>query len=225
VAEPLVVTLDGPAGVGKSTVARLLAKRLGLAFLDTGAMFRAVAWRLGPDSWTWPEERIAERLAGLRFGLAGAGEATRLLLDGAALGPEIRTEDVGMWASNVAVLPVVRRFLKQAQQDLAKSASLVAEGRDMGSVVFPGAQHKFFLDAEPAERARRRALQLRDMGQEADEAAILARIEARDLQDRTRAEAPLRPAADALVIDTTRLDLEEVFDAILAAIVQAAPTP
>lgn len=219
------MTLDGPAGVGKSTVAKLLAKRLGLAFLDTGAMFRAVAWRLGKDSWTWPEERIAERLRGLRFGLAGAGEATRLLLDGAALGPEIRTEDVGMWASNVAVLPVVRRFLKQAQQDLAKSASLVAEGRDMGSVVFPGARHKFFLDAEPAERARRRALQLRDLGQEADEAAILAQIEARDHQDRTRAEAPLRPAPDAHVIDTTRLDLEEVFDAILAAIVQAAPTP
>lgn len=223
-AEPLIVTLDGPAGVGKSTVARLLAKRLGLAFLDTGAMFRAVAWRLGPDSWNWPEERIAEQLKDLRFGLAGAGEATRLLLNGTALGPEIRTEDVGMWASNVAVLPVVRRFLKQAQQDLAKSTSLVAEGRDMGSVVFPAAQHKFFLDAEPGERARRRVLQLRDMGQEADEAAILAQIQARDLQDRTRSEAPLRPAADAQVIDTTRLDLEEVFDAILAAIVQAAPT-
>lgn len=224
-AEPLVVTLDGPAGVGKSTVAKLLAKRLGLAFLDTGAMFRAVAWRLGPDSWKWPEERIAEKLEGLRFGLAGAGEATRLLLDGRALGPEIRTEEVGMWASNVAVLPVVRRFLKQAQRDLATSASLVAEGRDMGSVVFPNAQHKFFLDAEPAERAKRRALQLRDQGQEADEAAILAQIQARDHQDRTRAEAPLRPAPDAQIIDTTRLDLEEVFDAILAAIVQAAPTP
>ena len=220
-AEPLIVTLDGPAGVGKSTVAKLLAKRLGLAFLDTGAMFRAVAWRLGQDSWTWPEERIAEQLRGLRFGLAGAGEATRLLLNGAALGPEIRTEDVGMWASNVAVLPVVRRFLKQAQQDLATRASLVAEGRDMGSVVFPGAQHKFFLDAEPGERARRRALQLRDLGQEADEAAILAQIQARDLQDRTRAEAPLRPAPDAHVIDTTRLDLEEVFDRILEAIVGA----
>lgn len=224
-AEPLVVTLDGPAGVGKSTVAKLLAKRLGLAFLDTGAMFRAVAWRLGPDSWKWPEERVAEKLEGLRFGLAGAGEATRLLLDGRALGPEIRTEEVGMWASNVAVLPVVRRFLKQAQRDLATSASLVAEGRDMGSVVFPNAQHKFFLDADPAERAKRRALQLRDQGQEADEAAILAQIQARDHQDRTRAEAPLRPAPDAQIIDTTRLDLEEVFDAILAAIVQAAPTP
>ncbi len=221
-AEPLVVTLDGPAGVGKSTLARMLAKRLGLAFLDTGAMFRAVAWRLGPDSWTWPEARIAEKLGGLRFGLAGAGEATRLLLDGRALGPEIRTEEAGMWASNVATLPVVRRFLKQAQQDLARSASLVAEGRDMGSVVFPGARHKFFLDADPAERARRRALQLRDMGQEADEAAILAQIQARDLQDRTRAEAPLKPADDAVILDTTHLDLEEVFDAILAEIVGKA---
>ncbi len=221
-AEPLVVTLDGPAGVGKSTLARMLAKRLGLAFLDTGAMFRAVAWRLGPDSWTWPEERIAQRLQGLRFGLDGAGEATQLLLDGRALGPEIRTEEAGMWASNVATLPVVRRFLKQAQQDLAKSASLVAEGRDMGSVVFPGARHKFFLDADPAERARRRALQLRDMGREADEAAILAQIQARDLQDRTRAEAPLKPADDAVVLDTTHLDLEEVFDAILAEIVGRA---
>jgi cytidylate kinase len=211
-----VVTLDGPAGVGKSTLARLVAERLGVAYLDTGAMFRATALALGDGAWDWPEERLRERLAGLSFTLRGAGGGSSLELNGRRIGPEIRTEQVGMWGSNLARLPVVREFLKQAQQAVGRASDLVAEGRDMGTVVFPDAGHKFFLDADPDERARRRWLQLRDQGQDADLAELARQIRLRDDQDRNRAVAPLRPAEDAVIIDTTHLSVDGVFEAIIA---------
>lgn len=215
-AEPVIVTLDGPAGVGKSTLAKMLAERLGMAYLDTGAMFRAAAFLLGDGSWTWPEERLAARLGAMSFSLRGAGHDSRLWVgQSPLLDKDIRTETVGMWASNLATLPVVRASLKKAQQDLARSTSLVAEGRDMGTVVFPKARHKFFLDADPDERARRRFLQLQALGKPADLGELARQIEARDRQDRTRTEAPLRPARDAVIIDTTRLTLEQVFERLL----------
>ena len=212
------VTLDGPAGVGKTTLARRTARSLGVAYLDTGAMFRATAWRLGVDSWEWSEDRLAEALESLGFTLEGEGEDSRLLLNGAPLTEAIRTETVGMWASNLATLPVVRTFQKKAQQAIGAEVSLVAEGRDMGTVVFPGARYKFFLDATPRERGRRRFEQLRSMGQEADLETIVQAIEERDRQDRGRKTAPLRPADDAVVIDTTELSIEKVFDRIMAGI-------
>lgn len=215
-AEPVIVTLDGPAGVGKITLAKMLAERLGMAYLDTGAMFRAAAFLLGDGSWTWPEERLAARLGAMSFSLRGAGHDSRLWVgQSPLLDKDIRTETVGMWASNLATLPVVRASLKKAQQDLARSTSLVAEGRDMGTVVFPKARHKFFLDADPDERARRRFLQLQALGKPADLGELARQIEARDRQDRTRTEAPLRPARDAVIIDTTRLTLEQVFERLL----------
>lgn len=214
----LVVTLDGPAGVGKTTLAKRLAEALGVAYLDTGAMFRAVAWKLGEGAWDWPEERLGKVLSAMRFSLVGQGGDSRIALDGEPVGEEIRSEKVARWASNVARLPVVRQALKQAQQDIGRGTSLVVEGRDMGTVVFPDAPCKFFLDAAPEVRADRRMLQLRQSGQPADFDEILGQIKARDDQDRNRAVAPLKPAADAVIVDTSSLDVEGVFHKILAHI-------
>lgn len=215
---PRIVTLDGPAGVGKTTLARRVAEALGLAYLDTGAMFRATALALGPGARELPGAGLRARLEGLAFGLEGRGAASALRLNGRPVGEEIRTEQVGMLASDVATLPEVREFLKAAQRAVGQATALVAEGRDMGTVVFPEAAHKFFLDAAPEIRARRRCEQLRALGAPADLDAVTAQIRARDHQDRTRAVAPLRPAADALVIDTGPLDIDGVFAAIMAAL-------
>ncbi len=218
-AEPSrVVTLDGPAGVGKTTLAKALAQDLNAVYLDTGAMFRAVAWRLGPGSWDLPETELTSRLQGLRFGLCGRGAASSLTLDGEALPQDIRTETVGMWASNLATLSVVREFLKIAQRELVGETLLVAEGRDMGTVIFPTAAYKFFLDADPEERARRRQLQLQEMGVPADYDELVASIRRRDAQDRGRAIAPLAPAPDAVLVDTTHLTPSQVLATLLETI-------
>lgn len=214
----IIVTLDGPAGVGKSSMAKALSEALGIPYLDTGAMFRGVAWKLGPGAWDWDAARLRAALAGLRFELRGSGADSGLSLDGVPLGDEIRTEQVGMWASNVARLPVVREFLKAAQRAVGERSSLVAEGRDMGSVVFPHATVKFFLDADVRERARRRCEQLREMGEPADLEALAASIAARDEQDRNRAVAPLRPAEDAVLVDTTHINRAQVAALLLATV-------
>jgi len=217
-AEPLIVTIDGPAGVGKSTMAKRLARELSIPYLDTGAMFRAVALRLGDRAWERDDAELATALAGMTFSLSGVGEDSVLSLGGAPIGDEVRTEQVAMWASNIAVLPVVRASLKAAQQALGRRFSLVAEGRDMGSVVFPAARRKFFLDATADERARRRLRQLADMGETADFDELREQIARRDHQDRNRAEAPLKPAPDAVIIDTTSLGRDEVFAALVRGV-------
>ena len=212
-----IITLDGPAGAGKTSVSRRVAGELGLAYLDTGAMFRGLALRLGPGGHQLPEAVVDAALAAIVFSLAGCGGDTRLLLDGEPLPDAARTEEVGAMASKLAVLPVVRRRLKLAQQVLGRETDLLAEGRDMGTAVFPQAARKFFLDASPEVRAMRRARQLDALGRPGDYEAILAAIRSRDQEDRNRAEAPLRAAPDALVIDTS--DMTE--DAVVARIVAA----
>ena len=213
-ARPLIVTLDGPAGSGKTTVAKKVADRLDIAYLDSGAMFRAFALRLGAQSWTWSEDELRNGLTGLEFDLQGRGGKSVLLFDGMPLGAEIRQEEVGMWASNLARLDVVREILKQAQQRLGVGTSLVAEGRDMGSIVFPQARYKFFLEAAPEERARRRWLQLKEMGVDEDLDVLTDNLRKRDDQDRNRTIAPLRPAEDAVILDTTGQSPDEVVERI-----------
>lgn len=212
--EPMIVTLDGPSGVGKTTLAQRVAGRLGIAYLDTGAMFRGVAWTLGEGAWQWEETRIRKALDELCFSMRGVGAETALLLNGTPLAEAIRTETVGMWASHMARLNVVRAALKEAQQALGGTHALLAEGRDMGSVVFPRARYKFFLDASPEVRARRRWEQLRAMGREEDLAVLTEQMRMRDEQDRSRSIAPLKPAPDAEIIDTGGLTLEDVFERI-----------
>ncbi len=206
-----IITLDGPAGVGKSTLARRLAGALDLAYLDTGAMFRNVAAHLGRDALGLPEDELVRRLEGLSFSLDQQGGQWVLLCNGKELGNSGRTEETGLLASKFAALPAVRVFLKKVQRALGENFSLVAEGRDMGTEVFPKASRKFFLDATPEVRARRRLEQLAAQGRREDPALLAAQIRERDAQDRNRAIAPLRPAPDALIVDTSDLDIEGVF--------------
>lgn len=217
-ANPLVITLDGPAGVGKTTLARLCARALGIPFLDTGAMFRATALKLGEGAWDLPGPELEERLKAITFALQASGQGSLLLCQGQPVGDEVRTEQAGLWASKIAARPEVREYQKAAQRAVGAATPLVAEGRDMGSVVFPDARRKFFLDADPRIRAERRADQLRAMGQDADIDAIEDAIRERDHQDRTRPVAPLVPAEDAVIVDTSHLTLEEVFARIMSEI-------
>ena len=217
-----VVTLDGPAGVGKTTLAKGLAEELQLAYLDTGAMFRCLALKLGEGGHALPEEEIRRRCAAWQFSLTGSGKATQICCNGVPIGNEVRTETVGMLASRLATVGVVRTLLAQAQRDLAHNPDgaspqtpIVVEGRDMGTVVFPTAACKFFLDARPEVRAQRRLLDLRQRGQEADLATLTRQIEERDNQDRNRAIAPLRPAEDAILVDTSDLDIDGVMRQLL----------
>jgi cytidylate kinase len=210
-----IVTLDGPAGVGKTTIARELADRLGIAYLDTGAMFRSVALFFGDGGWERPVDQLVPELNRLDFDLEGTGKYSELLLNGLPLAPEIRKEEVGLWASHLARIPVVRDFLRRNQQAIGRSTSLVAEGRDMGSVVFPGARHKFFMDASIDVRAKRRHAQLKAMGMDEDLERIRGQIRIRDDQDRNRVVAPLKPALDAVIIDTSALDADRVLEKIV----------
>lgn len=210
---PFIVAIDGPAGVGKSTLARRLARALGIAYLDTGAMFRLAPLLLGPDFAALPEEERKAPLAALAFSLTpGQNENDWLVsCNGVPADGRVRTETVAAQAARLGGLADVRACLKEAQQALGASQSLVAEGRDMGTAVFPGAAVKFFLDAAPEIRAGRRVRQLELAGQAAEYDEILAQIIARDAMDRSRPVAPLAAAPDAVVVDTGPLDLEGVF--------------
>lgn len=214
--KPTIITIDGPAGVGKSTLAKLLAEKLGLPYLDTGAMFRFLALKLGSEALNLPESKLRELASQWRFTLAGAGANTKLLANGEDVGEEIRSEETGRLASLLGAREEIRALLRDAQRKIGQNQSLVAEGRDLGTVVFPDARVKFFLDASPRVRAERRWKDLQNRANPPDLASLERMIASRDAQDRNRAIAPLRAAADATEIDTTNLTLAEALDLLAA---------
>ncbi len=217
-----VITIDGPAGVGKSTISRRLAARLGYTYLDTGAMYRAAALYLDDKNIDCSDEpAVMQALAGVTVELLPGADETEdveVLLNSERVGALIRTPEMSMRASTVSAVPAVRRLLTELQRELGRRGKIVAEGRDTGTVVFPGARHKFFLDASPAVRARRRALQMRERGEAVDEEALLEMTIKRDRQDMERAVAPLKKAADARVVDTSDRSVDQVLEVILAVV-------
>ena len=218
---PLVITIDGPAAAGKSTTARAVAARLGCLYLDSGAMYRAFAlkWtRRGEMPLLSDGDGIGTLAKGTHIAFTGPPDAPVVVLDGQPVGNEIRTPAISEAASRVAAVPAVRRRMSELQRALAASQSLVAEGRDMGTVLFPDAAVKIFLEASLEERARRRHREWSQRGEAPSLDSVRADIESRDRRDRERDLAPLRPATDALVIDTTGMSVEEQIDAVLQAV-------
>ncbi len=217
-----IVTIDGPSGVGKSTVSRKVAIAMGYTYLDTGAMYRAVGVfldRLGVDVDN--PEALSRSLDGLRLALhppVGELDDVCVLLNEENISDIIRTPEAAMVASRISAIPAVRAKLTEMQRLLGAMGNVVAEGRDVGTVVFPAARHKFFLDAEPGERARRRVVQLRERGVEVNKEDILAMTLERDQNDTEREISPLRQADDALRIDSTNITIEEVTALILQKI-------
>jgi cytidylate kinase len=215
-----VITVDGPSGSGKGTVSQRLAAELGWHFLDSGALYRLLACAARRDGIGLDDEAALVALADridAEFTVSPGGEE-RVLLDGEDITRTLRAEDTGNAASQVAALPAVRTALLAWQRRYRRPPGLIADGRDMGTVVFPDAALKIFLEARPEERAQRRYKQLKKKGIDASLEAVIAEVRARDERDRTRATAPLVPAKDACIIDSSDLDIAATVALILEQI-------
>ncbi|MFH0789324.1 MAG: (d)CMP kinase [Pseudomonadota bacterium] len=220
----IIITIDGPAGAGKSTITRLLAQQLGLDCLDTGAMYRVVAWVLREEKKEeWSGEGLALFLKDLDFTIEGTGPAQKVRVDGLDVSQEIRTPEISQLASAISMKPEVRSFLAEKQKAYGSRGGLIAEGRDMGTVIFPQADYKFFLEASLEVRAHRRFQELTQKGQSVSFEEVKQDMEARDRQDQERALAPLRPAQDAHVVNTTQMSIEEVVKLICSKLIQFYP--
>ena len=213
----MIITIDGPSGVGKSTVSKSVARKLGLMYLDTGAMYRAVALQVQRNSVDINEDKELESMLNnteISF-RRNKNDDLVLMLNDEDVTDKIRTPVISRLSSDVATKGAVRRKLVQVQREIGKTGDIVAEGRDMGTYVFPGAGFKFYLDATLDERARRRWEQLKQSGNDADLEDVKNEIIKRDAQDKERSESPLHPARNAVIIDTTNLSANEVTDRII----------
>lgn len=215
----IVITVDGPSGAGKGTLCHALAEKLNFDFLDSGALYRILALAAVKQNLSLNDEaKLAELGRNLDVKFVPENGEIQVILNNENVGNQIRTAEAGQNASKVAVYPKVRAALLQRQRDFSSERGLIADGRDMGTIVFPDAKIKFFLDASAEERAKRRVKQLQEKGFNANFDEILAEIKERDDRDRNRPVAPLIPADDALILDSTHLSIDEVIQQALAYI-------
>ncbi|QPL47971.1 (d)CMP kinase [Halomonas sp. A40-4] len=216
-----VLTIDGPGGAGKGTISGLMAERLNWHLLDSGALYRLTAQAAVKHQVALDDEAALAKLAqALDVAFPVENGQPRTLLEGEDVSRTIRTEQAGERASQVAALPAVRQALLERQRDFCQAPGLVADGRDMGTIVFPDASLKIFLTASASERARRRHQQLQEAGVDASLSSLLKEIQARDARDMHRDVAPLKPADDAITLDTTRLSIPEVVDQLTELLAQ-----
>jgi CMP/dCMP kinase len=216
-----VLTIDGPSGSGKGTISRLVAEHLGWRLLDSGALYRAVGYAAGMAGLDLSDADAVTRCAEttkIQFRAAPDGGETRVIVNGHDATDELRTETAGAAASAIASVPSVRQALVALQLGFRKAPGLVADGRDMGTVIFPDAPYKVFLTASAAERAKRRYKQLKEKGLSVTLASLQSEIEARDARDASRTVAPLKPARDAVLVDTTGMGIEDVVAKVLAVV-------
>ena len=212
----MIIAIDGPAGSGKSSVAKILAKKLNYRHIDTGSMYRAVAWKsLGQGIDLSHEEPVVAVAANMDIELVPHENGQRVRVDGQDVTAHLYNEEVGRGAASVACLARVRDMLVAKQRNIGRNGSVVMDGRDIGTVVFPAAEKKFFLDASPEARGKRRYLELKEQGKDVDLDSIVEQVKQRDHEDRTRKVSPLIPAQDAIELDTTEMDLNGVVEKLL----------
>ncbi len=207
-----IITIDGPAGAGKTTISRLLAKRLGYVYVDTGALYRAVALAAASANCVEDEDLLSDLFKEITLEFRNGQNGLRLFMNGEDVSDRIRTPEITMLASRLSAKPVVRKYLLDIQRDMGKDGGVILEGRDMGTVVFPHADVKFYLDAANEIRATRRYKELSDKGIKITRAEVAADMKKRDENDSTRSLSPLKPAEDAIRIDSSKMSIESVLE-------------
>ncbi|MBV51410.1 MAG: cytidylate kinase [Nitrospinae bacterium] len=217
----MIIAIDGPAGSGKSTIAKIVAEKLHFRYIDTGSMYRSVAWKsLQKKVTLGDEDAVANIARETKIELVPGENGQSVFIDGENITSQLKEETISRGAAIVAAQPIIREIMTAKQRELGKQGQVVMDGRDIGTVVFPQADKKFFMDADPEERGRRRFTELKDKKQiaNADLVTIIEQVKQRDQEDRNRKIAPLKQAEDAILIDTTHLSIDQVVEQIMKTI-------